>query len=341
MADLQAHAVSVGHASILDGANGGPRLDLRWRAAMIESCLTEANDHWVLADGYAGLDGSEKTVISYVLGMTQGSVIAERLFGAGALVHVDAVLRLLGHLYRAGRPDLIGWAPLPPAPPGQPLPGARILLEAKGTAGRYDSRVAERARAQLKPQPGVRVNRNLRQLALLLGSHAIYAVSVAHFAPGAIGPGGTDRTEDAVWRNFVQDPPPGLDENSSWSEDDFRGLILAATLLPLYAALRDGEIDSPGLPAGLEESSVGYALSPTMTIGLPRAAVDIFEDADSLELLGRSASAGHEQDVRRLARRLSQALPERTVVASETAGVESSWEIGSSASGVIVARAAS
>ena len=308
---------------------------------MIESCLAEANDHWVLADGYARLDGSEKGVISYVLGMTQGSVMAERLFGVDALVHVDAVLRLLGHLYRAGRPDLIGWAPPPPGPQPQLLPGARILLEAKGTAGWGYGRVAKQALAQLKPRPGTRVNPNLRQLAFLLGSHAIYAASVAHFASGPVGLSGTDRTEDAVWRNFVQDPPPGLDEDSSWSDDDFRGLILAAKLLPLYAALRIGEIDSPGLPAGLEESTVGYALSPTMTIGLPRAAIEIFEGAESLELLGRSASARHEQDVRRLARRLSQALPERTADDSEMAGVESGWEVGSSASGVIVARAES
>ncbi|MGX9901321.1 hypothetical protein ACW0JT_18255 [Arthrobacter sp. SA17] len=58
---------------------------------------------------YDRLDPSEKSAVSYFLGMTQASVIAEKVLGIAFTAHLDLVMTALNILLRKkSRPDLLG-----------------------------------------------------------------------------------------------------------------------------------------------------------------------------------------------------------------------------------------
>ncbi|WP_336640894.1 hypothetical protein [Microbacterium sp. USHLN272] len=333
LAELMAHAASVGDTSIVTGTATRRALDMRWRLAAIEAALEDVGGYWAPSEAYLEhLDSSEKTFVSYLLGMTQASLMSEHILGTVALVHVDAVLRLFGHLHRAKRPDLIGYSASAAAfgrRGGTPL--GRVLVEAKGTSGPKDQQAIDDALAQLKPGVGTLPNPNLRQLAFLLGRHSLRVVSHAYFDPAFPG------SASPVWSSHLEDPPGDGDVPSEWDDDEFRGLLLLAKLLPVADAMRlNPEIDFEWPEAvGAETSAVQVA--PGVVFGLPAHLGEMLQGIVGLHPLGFSRSEQDQVEVRRLAR-LANDLRPPEIMLPRNASRFQDWEIGKLLSGFCVAR---
>lgn len=220
VADLLAYAASVGDASVLSGGPGRPALEIIWRQAMLESSLEVHSGHFKKSSSYTRLDASEKTAVSYFLGMVQAAVMADKLLGVPTVAHVDTVLNILnGRVPKKSRPDLIGYTARSFA-----HGAGRVLLEAKGRTHGYDQKAVTHALGQVKtPIPEVR---------RLLGSNGICAASMSYFAPSV-------KRGTAVWHSYLEDPPPKTSSPSDIKDDEFRGIILIGQLLPIALAIRD------------------------------------------------------------------------------------------------------
>lgn len=254
---------------------GFARSNLIWRGDAVSSSLVNSGDHWTLDPKFEELDSSEKTFLSYLMGMTQASLIAEHILGALAMVHVDAVLRTLGRLDTgAKRPDLIGFHRGTTAhASSNKVPPGRILAEAKGTSGKKTRNIVRDALKQIKPTSRISPNRNLQQLALLLGPNALRIASVAHFLAPPGQPHGAD-----VWSSYLHDPPHEETEPPSWDDDEFLGLLIIAKLLPLYTTLRTEAADSFTWPEYVDAPMSTFQLSERVMVGFPAAFIEIFGD---------------------------------------------------------------
>jgi hypothetical protein len=84
MPELVWGAMTVGALPISMGGLQRPVLEAGWRAAMVAANLDtdEKSGSWVKAAAYRRLDGSEKSAVSYFLGMTQAKVTCARLLRA-------------------------------------------------------------------------------------------------------------------------------------------------------------------------------------------------------------------------------------------------------------------
>ena len=330
-AALVAHAATVGDISVLTGSPTRRALDVRWRAAAVSACLATSNDRWVRAPQVEHLDSSEKGFMGYLLGMTQASVMAEHILGVLALVHVDAVLRLFGTLEKEKRPDLIGYMKphLGPAFSGPPPP-ARILVEAKGTTGGRKNKTIAEARAQIKPAYGTPANANLQQLAGLLGPNPLRVISYAYFDKNQKG------TKHPIWKSYLEDPPREHVLESEWSDDEYRGLIIAAKLLPVFEDIRELPVARLRWPdeIGVEMRSV--QLEDGGIAGFPDPLARVFEDRPKRALTPASSPSVVEE-LRHFCSRVSEAVPEPAKLLS-TDGVRlDGWEIGKMRTGFAVA----
>lgn len=119
-------AVTVGRANFNHVIRHGvfSRYEMQYRIAMLFANLQEnANGDIVKSSAYNSLDPSEKSAISYFLGMTLSKLIAHRLFNVPWLMHLD-IYRHLYNFNALGRskPDLFGFD----------INGNWIVVEAKG-----------------------------------------------------------------------------------------------------------------------------------------------------------------------------------------------------------------
>lgn len=217
---LTAYAATVGDASVLSGGPSRPALELVWRKAMLQSSLTTHSGNLKKSKSYTRLDGSEKTAISYFLGMIQAAFMADDLLGIPVVVHVDRMLNLLtGKVPKKSRPDLVGYTRKYFA-----HGTGRVLIEAKGRTHGYSQKPVNDALAQVKhPIPAV---------TSLLGPHAIGIASLAYFAP--VVRGGTP-----VWTSYLEDPPPRKVAESQIGDEQFCGTVIASQLLPIALAIKD------------------------------------------------------------------------------------------------------
>lgn len=217
---IAAFASSVGDTATLGGMRR-PWLELQWREAMARSSLTADRSHYKRSASYNRLDPSEKSAVSYFLGMTQCALMAERILHAGATVHVDSLLGLKGVRLPKSRPDLIGYT----SKPTSANTHGRFLLEAKGRTHGYSQGTVDSAMKQLR-KPDATVQR-------LVSSNPIYAASLSYFAP--VAPRGTP-----IWRSYLSDPPPPSNPTTDpVSDSEFCGLVLIAQLLPIQRAIAD------------------------------------------------------------------------------------------------------
>ena len=218
MIELLAHACTVGDSSILHGGPARPQLELQWRQAMVESSLQSHNGRFARSDSYIRLDGSEKSAVSYFLGMVQGAAMSTRILGVDSLAHVDAVLKLLGRtIPRKARPDLIGYTKTQGS---QPI--ARILLEAKGRTDGYSQRPVDTALKQVKSPPS--------KVANLVGPNPIAIASMSYFSPNVRG-------GEPVWTSYLEDPPLDAPQVSTFDDAEFCGLVTISQLLPIAKAI--------------------------------------------------------------------------------------------------------
>lgn len=219
--ELMTAATRVGDPGIFTG-HKRPLAELLWRGAMIDASLIEVNrgsqrkpkQRWAKSASFNRLDPSEKTSISYFLGMLQATVVAKKLLGFSDIVHVDAVLELLGIPLKKGRPDLVGYRT---RPANASSPG-RLLIEAKGRTNGSDDDALRKAKNQVKDTGSVARR--------LVGRNPLLVASMAYF---------TDRGD---WRGIYVDPPAD-DEVDPLVENDaaFEGLLNIASILPVVNAI--------------------------------------------------------------------------------------------------------
>ena len=134
-------AITVGRRGWSDVLKNGRHslFEMYYRASMVYANLqTSCSDRIIKTGAYKGLDPSEKSAISYFLGLTFTKLIAGRIFGIHWLMHLDVYSHLLQVLIGGGRPDLVG----------QDRSGRWCVFEAKGRSNGMDRKVIAKAKAQ-------------------------------------------------------------------------------------------------------------------------------------------------------------------------------------------------
>lgn len=241
MAELIYAAATMGALPVGMGGAQRPLLELCWRVAMVGASLEVAprSGAWVKTEAYRRLDGSEKSAVSYFLGMTQAKITCARLLQAPHLIHLDAFLAMIGQPTNRSRPDLVGVSS---------DMEATIAVEAKGLSGRWRREVAEKAKKQTASLPGVRAT-----------SQIIRVASVASF----------DRQDR--WEAYLEDPPAPVQPHVSLSV----GSVLTTYYRPLVAAL----LEAVGPSDSEDDGGTVKARLPSidLTLGVPTAIVEAMQ----------------------------------------------------------------
>lgn len=156
-------AITVGRAGWRDVFQHGRYSlhEITYRAYMILANIAESpSGHIVQSDAYGALDASEKSAVSYFVGMTMAKLFAHKLFDVAWLLHLDKYPHLRPVLRSQSRPDLLG------------LDRRRswIVMEAKGRTNVAPNDLRSRAKDQ---------TRNLRRIG---GSYpSLRLALVTHF----------------------------------------------------------------------------------------------------------------------------------------------------------------
>lgn len=120
-------------------------------ATLLDAFSTPCGCHLTHSPNYRlNMDPTERSDMSYFLGGISAKLAAALLVGVPYLVHYDAVLRENGLSLRGRRPDFVGVGDAPLS--------ARVIVEAKGTSGARNAKLAD-AVEQAKggrPQPRIR-----------------------------------------------------------------------------------------------------------------------------------------------------------------------------------------
>jgi hypothetical protein len=284
--DLAAYAIGVGDPAVFGTSSSRPWVELVWRASMVLNSVDERNDHFVKSGSYDRLDPSEKSAVSYFLGMTQCAAMADRVLGVKVAVHVDSFLRMLGvKLPNKSRPDLVGYSN---PPSGVGTPGG-FLFEAKGRTRGFSRKVVESAIKQLEKTP--------TEVLRLVSSKAVFAASLAYFEPEVRG--GAE-----IWRSYLEDPPPPRRAASNHpGDEEYCGLIVVSQLFPVYRAM-----------SGIGEISDQFAVTERdglMTARLPLEGASVGVPVELYELLAQvDAPLRDRRQRERLARSVWEVVSE-------------------------------
>jgi hypothetical protein len=252
-------AATVGATPISLGGVSRPYLELSWRVALAIANIEEdvSSRRWVRTAAYDRLDPSEKSAVSYGLGMTQAKITCEMLLGVPHLVHLDAVLALLGASTQRSRPDFVGF--------DLATMTYTVGVEAKGRSNGWTQDVTTKAKRQASLLP------------LAVGAtSSLRIASVAYF------------NEDACWEAYLEDPPSG----STYGELEGRvtsSVLLAAYYRPLVAAVLAEGITQD--PSSDDQTYLARLPAVDIWLGLPRVIVDIFRPFVSGPLTDDVASA--------------------------------------------------
>jgi len=144
-AELVWSAISVGRAELLHLFRFGPfsAFEMVYRAAILYANLHETNANRLRrSSAYDGLDPSEKSAISYFMGMTLAKLFADKLLDVPWLMHLDVYRAQVGPAFLVGnsRPDLVG----------QNLSSEWVAVESKGRTNDFDSVALNRAKEQVE-----------------------------------------------------------------------------------------------------------------------------------------------------------------------------------------------
>lgn len=260
---LAAEAIKVGESGNVGGYRR--RLPERlWRATMVYAFLEERNLNgdlvWARNQAFVELDPSEKTSVSFLLGLVQASILTKRLLWLSDVVHVDALLELRGIPRSGRRPDLVGFDPTGAVPGGY----GRVLIESKGRSEATRSVVKaalENAKDQLKEfDDDLEWNRAYA----LIGANPVAVASVGHF------------TRAGYWNGHLDDPPPMRDaQPPAVGERAFQGLLNLASLRPVVDTIAEIREYAPA-QFDRDENGMTLARLPgiDMVIGLPTQVYD-------------------------------------------------------------------
>jgi hypothetical protein len=237
--------MTVGTAPTPPGGWSRPLIEMCWRAVMVLASLEPdpVSGRWRKSHSYDRLDPSEKSAVSYFLGLTQAKITCELLLGVPHLVHLDAVLTVHGMPIRDSRPDLIGFDPVSRA--------YGIAVEAKGRTNGRTADVTAEAKKQaglLPPVPGV--------------PSGVGVASVSSF------------DTRGRWQAYLEDPPRSRDSQGTQGV----GPLLVAYYRPLVSALQDAGIDRE---ASDRATVVARLPGMDMSLGLPADVVSIMSQVQA------------------------------------------------------------
>lgn len=144
-AELVWSAISVGRRELLHLFRHGPfsAFEIVYRAAILYANLCETPGNTLTrSSAYDGLDPSEKSAISYFMGMTLAKLFGDKLLDIPWLMHLDVYRDELQPIFVQGqsRPDLVG----------QNSAHEWIAVESKGRTNEFEERPLERAKEQLE-----------------------------------------------------------------------------------------------------------------------------------------------------------------------------------------------
>jgi hypothetical protein len=147
-------AATVGMPTIASHpAHRRPLAEMQWRTGIVAANLrpTASGKRWTRSDAYVNLDPSEKSAVSYFLGMAQAAVTTRYLLGYPHLVHVDLLLMHQGSPLSGRRPDFVA------VDPTSTRGGAySAVVEAKGRSNGFDEGPLDRAKTQVARTPALR-----------------------------------------------------------------------------------------------------------------------------------------------------------------------------------------
>lgn len=271
-------AITVGASPLALGSPPRPQLETKWRGALIEANLQEdaLGQRWTRTDACERLDRSEKSAVSYFLGMTQAKLTCEMLLGVPHLVHLDTFMALRGLRLGQSRPDFVGF--------DLASMTCSVGVEAKGRA-KWQRKAVTKAKQQAQKLPVV-----------LSTTSSLRIASLAYF----------DRR--GHWTAYLEDPPPEHDAEESISKN----ALLLEYYRPLVSALRaagDQEPDGNQTSATLPDMDLRLSL-PTSIVSVVGEALDSPSSSetqvDDLEL---DAAVAELPD-----RTLAQSAPERMAI---------------------------
>ncbi len=162
-------AITVGRANIIDVLINGihSEYEILYRASIVAANIAQNGNNLIKSSAYQSLDPSEKSAVSYFLGLTFCKLLSHRLLNIPWLLHIDVYrnhFQATGQAFRFGssrlRPDLIG------------LDARRrwVVIESKGRTNSYSPDLLTHAKSQ---------TRNLRQIGGMYPNLRVGAVT--HF----------------------------------------------------------------------------------------------------------------------------------------------------------------
>ena len=162
-------AISVGRAELMHLVRHGAYsfFEIAYRSCILFANLREGADRRIRrSSAYDGLDPSEKSAISYFLGLTMTKAFAEARLSVPWLMHLDVYRHDLNVVLQgASRPDLVG----------ETANGAWVVMESKGRTNGFSSRALSDAKTQA------------RQILTIDGQIPLFAVGLlTHFGGGAL-----------------------------------------------------------------------------------------------------------------------------------------------------------
>lgn len=163
-------AITVGRANVTDVIINGiySEYEILYRASIIAANVAQSGNNLIKSSAYQSLDPSEKSAISYFLGLTFCKLLSHRLLDVPWLLHIDVYrshFEATGQAFRFGssrlRPDMIG----------SDTRRRWVVIESKGRTNSYPLDLLVHAKNQ---------TRNLRQIGGDYPSLRIAAVT--HFS---------------------------------------------------------------------------------------------------------------------------------------------------------------
>jgi hypothetical protein len=162
-------AITVGRANIIDVLSNGihSEYEILYRASIIAANIAISGNNLIKSSAYHSLDPSEKSAVSYFLGLSFCKLLSHRLLDVPWILHIDVYrnhFRSMGQAFRFGssrvRPDLIG----------MDTRRRWVVMESKGRTNSYSPDLLIHAKNQ---------TRNLRQIG---GAYPnLRVASVTHF----------------------------------------------------------------------------------------------------------------------------------------------------------------
>lgn len=214
--DLIRAAITVGDPTLVAGAvSQRPWLEMSWRIAMVLSNLSSTGPSWKRSMSYNRLDPSEKSAVSYFMGMVQARLTVESALRCSHLVHLDLLLKQGGRALGGKRPDFIAFRSSGNRS-GYYAVGA---VEAKGRTNGFDATVLAGAKCQARLIP------SLPQHSMAKSPFAV--ASMAYFDD-----------DTSAWKSVLEDP------TSSGGEIDVSvEQCLVEYYRPVIGALRNNWVE--------------------------------------------------------------------------------------------------